>query len=109
MLLASCNDSKEDETDTVDRAGAVETSVSVEHTDSTHDVILTTHRIWVNFKEYKTVTHRDTPYGNYYKGVYQRAGYYSDAFGEEVNIGNNGFKSSIIRGGFGEGAWSVGS
>lgn len=60
MLLASCNDSKEDETDTVDRAGSVETSVSVEHTDSTHDVILTTHKIWVNFKEYKTVIHRDT-------------------------------------------------
>jgi hypothetical protein len=60
MLLASCNDSKEDETDTVDRSGSVETSVSVEHTDSTHDVILTTHRVWVNFKEYKTVVHRDT-------------------------------------------------
>jgi hypothetical protein len=60
MLLASCNDSKEDETDTVDRAGSVETSVSVEHTDSTHDVILTTHKVWVNFKEYKTVVHRDT-------------------------------------------------
>jgi hypothetical protein len=60
MLLASCNDSKEDETDTVDRSGSVETSVSVEHTDSTHDVSLTTHRVWVNFKEYKTVVHRDT-------------------------------------------------
>jgi hypothetical protein len=60
MLLASCNDSKEDETDTVDRSGSVETSVTVEHTDSTHDVILTTHRVWVNFKEYKTVVHRDT-------------------------------------------------
>jgi hypothetical protein len=60
MLLASCNDSKEDETDTVDRSGSVETSVSVEHTDSTHDVILTTHKVWVNFKEYKTVLHRDT-------------------------------------------------
>ena len=60
MLLASCNDSKEDETDTVDRSGSVETSVSVQHTDSTHDVILTTHRVWVNCKEYKTVVHRDT-------------------------------------------------
>jgi hypothetical protein len=49
------------------------------------------------------------PYGNYYNGIYHRAGYYSDAFSEEVNIGSNGFKSGIIRGGFGEGAWSVGS
>jgi hypothetical protein len=60
LALISCNDSKEDETDTVDRAGSIETSVSVEHADSTHDVILTTHRVWVNFKEYKSVLHRDT-------------------------------------------------
>ena len=60
LALFSCNNTKEDETDTVDRAGSIETSVSVEHTDSTHDVILTTHKIWVNFKEYKTVLHRDT-------------------------------------------------
>jgi hypothetical protein len=60
LILLSCNNSKEDETAAVDRAGSVETSVSVEHTDSTHDVILTTHKVWVNFKEYKTVIHHDT-------------------------------------------------
>jgi hypothetical protein len=60
FLLASCSDKKEDVTDTVNRAGSVETSVTVQHADSTHDVLLTTHKIWVNFSEYKTVTHQDT-------------------------------------------------
>lgn len=58
--LTSCSDKKEDETDTVNRAGAIETSVSVQHADSAHDVVLTTHKVWVNFSEYKTVVHADT-------------------------------------------------
>jgi len=58
--VASCTDKKEDVTDTVNRAGAIETSVSVQHADSTHDVILTTHKVWVNFNEFKTVVHQDT-------------------------------------------------
>ena len=60
LLLFSCNDTKEDTTDTVDKSGSVETSVSVQHADSTHDVILTSHKVWVNFSEYKTLVHRDT-------------------------------------------------
>jgi len=59
--LASCgSDDKEDVTDTVNRAGAVETAVTVQHADSTHDVLLTTHKVWVNFHEFKTVVHQDT-------------------------------------------------
>ena len=60
FLLASCSDKKDDTTDAVNKAGSVETSVTVQHADSTHDVLLTTHKIWVNFSEYKTVTHEDT-------------------------------------------------
>ena len=59
--LASCNDDKkEDSTDTVNKAGSVETSVTVQHADSTHDVLLTTHKVWVNYNEYKTIVYRDT-------------------------------------------------
>jgi hypothetical protein len=43
------------------------------------------------------------PYGYYYGGMYRRAGYYSGAIGSVSNIGNNGFKSSVVRGGFGRG------
>lgn len=48
-------------------------------------------------------------YGNYNNGNYQRAGYYSKAIHPTSNIGSNSFKSSVVRGGFGRGAYSVGS
>ena len=49
------------------------------------------------------------PYGNYNNGRYQRAGYYSGGLHERSNIGSNGFKSAISRGGFGRGGYSVSS
>jgi hypothetical protein len=60
LLLAGCSSQNEDQVDTVDRSGSVETSVSIKHADSTHDVILTTHKVWVNFNQYATIEHRDT-------------------------------------------------
>lgn len=48
------------------------------------------------------------PYGNYYNGNYTRAGYYSGAIGRASNIGSNGVKGAVVRGGFGRGAFSVG-
>ncbi len=48
------------------------------------------------------------PYGSYYNGAYRRAGYYSGAISERGNIGLNGTKSGIVRGGFGSG-YSVSS
>jgi hypothetical protein len=49
------------------------------------------------------------PYGNYYNGRYERAGYYSGAIHEGSNIGSNSFKGSVVRGGFGRGGFSVSS
>jgi len=49
------------------------------------------------------------PYGNFYHGRYVRAGYYSEGIHESSNIGHNSFKSSVTRGGFGKGAFSVSS
>lgn len=49
------------------------------------------------------------PYGNYNNGNYQRAGYYSNAINKQSNIGTNSFKSSVVRGGFGRGGYSVSS
>jgi hypothetical protein len=49
------------------------------------------------------------PYGKYNNGQYQRAGYYSGALNRRSNIGSNGFKSAISRGGFGRGGYSVSS
>ncbi len=49
------------------------------------------------------------PYGNYNNGSYQRAGYYSDAISHYSNIGSNGFKGAVSRGGFGRSGFSVSS
>lgn len=49
------------------------------------------------------------PYGNYYGNEYHRAGYYSGAIHESSNIGSNGFKGAVSRGGFGRGSFSVSS
>jgi hypothetical protein len=52
------------------------------------------------------------PYGYYSFGGYRRVGYYSDAISEFSNVGLNGTKMGIVRGGFGgsaEGGWSVSS
>ena len=49
------------------------------------------------------------PYGNYNNGMYQRAGYYSGAIHPLSNIGSNGFKGSVTRGGFGRGGYRVAS
>lgn len=49
-----------DQTRFVDKRGSVETSVSVQHVDKTHDVILTNHRVWVHDTTFATLYHRDT-------------------------------------------------
>jgi hypothetical protein len=59
IALSSCGQ-KEDLTNTVDRSGSIETSITVEHADSTHDVVLTTHKVWANGQVYATIVHRDT-------------------------------------------------
>ncbi len=49
------------------------------------------------------------PYGSYQYGMYTRAGYYSGAIHERSNLGTNGFKGGIVRGGFGRSSYSVSS
>ncbi|PSL47946.1 hypothetical protein CLV51_102806 [Chitinophaga niastensis] len=62
LLLGSCNDKNDNEdiTTTINKAGSVETMITTNHLDSTHDVLITTHKIWANYNLYKTVVHRDT-------------------------------------------------
>ncbi len=62
MLLFSCEDQqkKEDMTQTINKNGAVETAIQVEHLDSTRDVLVTTHHVWVHNELAKTFIYRDT-------------------------------------------------
>lgn len=61
LFLFSCSDKQNDDiTQSVNKEGAVETAVQVEHLDSLHDVLVTTHKIWAQNQQVKTITYRDT-------------------------------------------------
>jgi hypothetical protein len=61
LFFFSCEEKQnEDITQSVNRNGSVETAVLVEHLDSTHDVLITTHKIWAQNREIKTIVYRDT-------------------------------------------------
>ena len=62
VIIASSADPspKEDEGAIVDKNGSVETAISVQHADSAHDVILSSHKVWVKDSIYRTIIHRDT-------------------------------------------------
>ncbi len=59
-LYACSNEPKEDVTNSVNKEGAIETSVTVQHLDSLQDVLVTEHRIWKNNLLIKSVSYRDT-------------------------------------------------
>jgi hypothetical protein len=54
------SDADTDQGKSLDKDGSVETAISVQHADSTHDIILTSHKVWIRNKEYATIVHRDT-------------------------------------------------
>lgn len=60
IAFVACKNENEDITDKVNKNGAVETAVHIAHIDSTHDEMITTHKIWVKNDIYKTVQYRDT-------------------------------------------------
>ena len=100
--LASCNQSKpksdwEENTNLHVRSDSTAPYTRVRHHNS--GAAIGTALLWY---------YAFRPYGNYNNGVYSRAGYYSGAIGAASNIGSNGFKSAVTRGGFGRGGFSVG-
>jgi hypothetical protein len=67
LLLATiiCTTSCEDEeakdlVNEVNKNGSIETSVSVNHLDSTHDLLVTKHIVWTNGNTSKTIINNDT-------------------------------------------------
>lgn len=59
MALTGCEKEKEDEVNSVDKSGSIETELSVEHLDST-DILITKHKIWKDKKLFKEIVKRDT-------------------------------------------------
>jgi hypothetical protein len=61
LFLFSCDKKQnEDITQSVNKNGSVETAVQVDHLDSLHDILITTHKIWAQNREVKTLVYRDT-------------------------------------------------
>jgi hypothetical protein len=57
VLISGC---KDNEVKQISKEGAVETILNVDHLDDTHDIITTTHKIWVKNQLIKTTVHKDT-------------------------------------------------
>ncbi|MES2005648.1 MAG: hypothetical protein V4450_14110 [Bacteroidota bacterium] len=61
LLLFSCSDKQNDDiTQSVNKNGAIESAIQVEHLDSLHDVLITTHKVWAKNVLEKTLVYRDT-------------------------------------------------
>ena len=60
LFLSACEDKNEDVTQSVNKNGAIESSVTVEHLDSINDVLVTKHIVWYKGMEQKTILYRDT-------------------------------------------------
>ena len=62
ITFSSCKEeeSNEDLTNTVNKNGSVETSVTVQHLDSIHDILVTKHKVWNTGNIAKEVSYSDT-------------------------------------------------
>lgn len=61
FIFSSCKEKvNEDMTQTINKNGAVETAVTVQHLDSLYDVLLTHHTVWYKGTAFKNVEYRDT-------------------------------------------------
>src|ERR1035437_4214282 len=58
ISIVSCNN--EDPVKEISKEGSIETSISIEHKDSLHDVITTTHKVWIHNKIVKKSVYNDT-------------------------------------------------
>jgi hypothetical protein len=61
IFVSSCEDEEaKDLVNEVNKNGSIETSVSVNHLDSTHDLLVTKHIVWANGSTAKTIINNDT-------------------------------------------------
>ena len=61
VILLSCkNEPSEDLTQAVNKNGSVETAVTVQHLDSSNDVLITKHTVWYKGSLHKNIEYRDT-------------------------------------------------
>ncbi len=60
-VVNACKDQPtEDLTQSVNKNGSVETAVTVQHLDSTNDILITKHAVWYKGNLHKNIEYRDT-------------------------------------------------
>jgi hypothetical protein len=59
-LLQSCASAPEDKVKDISKDGSIETQISVEHLDTLHDILITTHKVWIKNNLHETLISRDT-------------------------------------------------
>ena len=62
LVLFSCSDKEENEdlTNSVNKNGSVESSITVTPLDSGYHILTTRHKVWVHDTVFKTIEYRDT-------------------------------------------------
>ena len=61
FLLFSCDTKQNDDiTQSINKNGSIETGVEVQHLDSLHDILITSHKVWAENQQVKTITYHDT-------------------------------------------------
>lgn len=60
LMFSSCGNSNDDKVKEISKDGSIETVISVDHLDSIHDILKTTHKVWIHGNEYKNIVHLDT-------------------------------------------------
>lgn len=60
VAFASCKEENEDLTQEPGKDGSVETAVAIQHLDSTRDLLVTTHKVWVKGSIVRQVSYTDT-------------------------------------------------
>jgi hypothetical protein len=61
VCTTSCGDNEEkDLVNEVNKNGSIETSVSINHLDSLHDLLVTKHIVWTNGNTSKIIINNDT-------------------------------------------------
>jgi hypothetical protein len=57
-FISGCGN--DDEVKQISKEGAIETMISVDHLDANHDILITTHNVWVKNVLTKRVVYKDT-------------------------------------------------
>lgn len=60
LVMTNCSEKNEDVVNDVNKEGAVETEMTIEHLDDQNDLVITKHKIWTKGVMTKEIEYKDT-------------------------------------------------